>query len=77
MLRHIAEVREFDRCVQLVESEAKVFSILRLTLPVVTRPATKTNLIVAQSFALGGFIGMVSVLLRNAIRRHSKTSKFG
>ena len=77
MLLHLAEVREFDRCVQLVESEAKVFSILRLTLPVVTRPATKTNLIVAQSFALGGFIGMVSVLLRNAIRRHSKTSQFG
>ena len=76
-MRHLTEVRKLDRYVELVESGAKVFSIRHPTPPVVTSPAPKTNLILALSFVLGGFIGAASVLLRNAIRRRSETSKSG
>jgi len=39
----------------------------------VTSAAPKTNLIVALSIVLGGFVGAAYVLLRNAIRRRRET----
>ena len=79
LLQHTNELRNLARYVERAESGAHVFEITRPTLPVVTStaPAPKTNLIVALSIVLGGFVGAAYVLLRSAIRRRSETSKSG
>ena len=79
MLQHTNELRNLARYVERAENGAHVFEITRPTLPVVTStaPAPKTNLIVALSIVLGGFVGAAYVLLRSAIRRRSETSKSG
>ena len=79
LLQHTNELRNLARYVERAESGAHIFEITRPTLPVVTStaPAPKTNLIVALSIVLGGFVGAAYVLLRNAIRRRRETSKSG
>ena len=72
-LQHTNEVRELVRYVERAEGGAHVFEISRPTPPVVTSAAPKTNLIVALSIVLGGFVGAAYVLLRNAIRRRRET----
>ena len=72
-MQHLNEVRELESYVERAESGANVFEISRPTPPVVTSAAPKTNLIVALSIVLGGFVGMAYVLLRNAIRRRRET----
>ena len=72
-VQHLNEVRELESYVERAESGANVFEINRPTPPVVTSAAPKTNLIVALSIVLGGFVGAVYVLLRNAIRRRRET----
>jgi len=72
-MQHLNEVRELESYVERAESGANVFEINRPTPPVVTSAAPKTNLIVALSIVLGGFVGAVYVLLRNAIRRRRET----
>jgi len=72
-LQHTNEVRELVRYVERAEGGVHVFEINRPTPPVVTSAAPKTNLIVALSIVLGGFVGAAYVLLRNAIRRRRET----
>jgi len=72
-MQHLNEVRELESYVERAESGANVFEINRPTPPVVTSAAPKTNLIVALSIVLGGFVGAFYVLLRNAIRRRRET----
>jgi len=72
-MQHLNEVRELESYVERAESGANVFEINRPTPPVVTSAAPKTNLIVALSIVLGGFVGAAYVLLRNAIRRRRET----
>lgn len=72
-MQHLNEVRELESYVERAESGANVFEISRPTPPVVTSAAPKTNLIVALSIVLGGFVGAAYVLLRNAIRRRRET----
>ena len=77
VMAHTTEIRKIQRFIASIESGAKVFSIRHPTPPIVTSAAPKTNLILALSFVLGGFIGVASVVLRNAIHRRSETSKSG
>ena len=77
LLQHSNAVRELESYVERAEGGAHVFEISRPTPPVVTSAAPKTNLIVALSIVLGGFVGAAYVLLRSAIRRRSETSKSG
>ena len=72
-LQHTNQVRELVRYVERAEGGAHVFEISRPTPPVVTSAAPKTNLIVALSIVLGGFVGAAYVLLRSAIRRRRET----
>ena len=72
-MQHLNEVRQLESYVERAESGANVFEISRPTQPVVTSAAPKTNLIVALSIVLGGFVGAAYVLLRNAIRRRRET----
>ena len=73
LMQHTNEVRKLKAYVERAESGAHVFEINRPTPPVVTSAASKTNLIVALSIVLGGFVGAAYVLLRNAIRRRRET----
>ena len=72
-MQHLNEVRELESYIERAESGANVFEISRPTPPVVTSAAPKTNLIVALSIVLGGFVGAAYVLLRSAIRRRRET----
>ena len=74
-MSHTVEVRALDRYIEVAKSGVHVFDISRPTLPVVTSPAPKTNLILGLSFLLGGFFGAAYVLLRNAIRRRRDALK--
>lgn len=73
LMQHINEVRKLERYVERAEGGANVLEISRPTPPVVTSAAPKTNLIVALSIVLGGFVGAAYVLLRNAIRCRRET----
>ena len=73
LMQNTNEARKLVRYVERAEGGAHVFEISRPTPPVVTSAAPKTNLIVALSIVLGGFVGAAYVLLRNAIRRRRET----
>jgi len=72
-MQHTNEVRKLESYVERAEGGAHVFKISRPTQPVVTSASPKTNLIVALSIVLGGFVGAAYVLLRNTIRRRRET----
>ena len=73
LMQHTNEVRKLKVYVERAESGAHVFEINRPTPPVITSAASKTNLIVALSIVLGGFVGAAYVLLRNVIRTRRET----
>ena len=56
-----------DRFIVTAEKGADVLSIQRPTFPIKISP--KSSLILALSILLGGMAGVVSLLLRNAIRK--------
>ena len=72
-MQHTNQMRKVESYVERAEGGAHVFEISRPTQPVVTSAAPKTNLIVALSIVLGGFVGAAYVLLRNAIRCRRET----
>jgi len=72
-MQHTNEMRKLKSYVERAEGGAHVFEISSPTQPVVTSAAPKTNLIVALSIVLGGFVGAAYVLLRNAIRCRRET----
>ena len=72
-MQHTNQMRKVESYVERAEGGAHVFEISRPTQPVVTSAAHKTNLIVALSIVLGGFVGAAYVLLRNAIRCRRET----
>ena len=75
LLRHANEVRTLERYVDRAQNGAYALEISRPTNPVVTSATPKTNLIIALSVVLGGFVGIAYVLLRNAIRRRRENFK--
>jgi len=72
-MQHTNQMRKVESYVERAEGGAHVFEISRPTQPVVTSAAPKTNLIVALSIVLGGFVGAAYVLMRNAIRCRRET----
>ena len=72
-IQHTNEMRKLKSYVERAEGGAHVLEISSPTQPVVTSAAPKTNLIVALSIVLGGFVGAAYVLLRNVIRRRRET----